>query len=323
MGEIGGRLMVGLSFLASLLVALAVGAALLGVNRLRIASDSLQGRIEDFVRRPASSLEELELQQPFADRVLRPLLGKMSSIVARLLPQRNLERIRRDLVQGGVSGRLSATDFMGLRFVAAVALGFLSLLCGVTAGIPLFQHLMISVALLGLGSYLPNYWVKRRIRARQHEISRALPDALDMLTICVGAGLAFDLAMLRISDKWDNALSEEFDRIVAEMRMGVPRREALRHMSDRTGVTDVGNFVAVLVQADQLGVSVEQVLRTQSDQLRVRRQLRAQELANQAPVKMVFPLVLLILPALFGVILGPAVPALLDAVSGFSGVAGG
>jgi len=303
----------GLSLLAGLLTALAVGAVLAGVHQLRTGQNSLQERMEDFIQRPVASLEEIELQQPFLDRVVRPLLRRVSSVAGRLLPQRNLEQARRDLLLAGSPWRLAAIDFLGLRLIAALTLGAISLLFTATGGLPLPQLLLISMALTVLGSYLPSYWLKRRIKSRQHEISRALPDALDMLTICVGAGLAFDLAMLRIGEKWDNTLAQEFNRVVAEIRMGIQRQEALRRMADRTGVADVGNFVAVLVQADQLGVSIEQVLHTQSHQLRIRRRQRAEELANQAPIKMVFPLVFLILPALFAVILGPAIPAILEA----------
>jgi tight adherence protein C len=161
--------------------------------------------------------------------------------------------------------------------------------------------------------------VKRRIGSRQHDILRALPDALDMLTICVDAGLAFDLAMLKIGEKWDNTVAREFNRVVAEIRMGLTREDALRRMVERTGVVDIGNFVAVLIQADQLGVSIADVLHVQSSQMRVRRHQRAEELANQAPVKMVFPLVFLILPALFIMILGPALPRMADALSAMGG----
>ena len=303
----------GLSLLAALLTALAVGAAMAGVHQLYAGQDSLQERIEDFIQRPVASLDEIELQQPFLDRVVRPLLRSVSSITGRVLPQRNLERTRRDLLLADSPWRLAAIDFLGLRLIAALTLGAMSLLFTATSGLPLLQLLLISAALTGLGSYLPSFWLKRCIKSRQHEISRALPDALDMLTICVDAGLAFDLAMLKIGEKWDNALAREFNRVVAEMRMGIPRQEALRRMVDRTDVADVGNFVAVLVQADQLGVSIAPVLHTQSDQLRTRRRQRAEELANQAPVKMVFPLVFLVLPALFAIILGPAIPSFLEA----------
>lgn len=305
--------MLGLSFLAALLAALAVGVVLAGAYQLSRGQGALPERMEDFIQRPAASLEEIELQQPFLDRVIRPLLRQVSSLAGRVLPQPNLEEIRRDLLLAGSPWRLAAIDFLGLRLIAALTLGGGGLFFGATSGLSLPQLLLTSMAVAGLGSLVPRFWLRRRIASRQHEISRALPDALDMLTICVGAGLAFDLAMIKISERWDNVLAQEFSRVVAETRMGIPRQEALRRMAERTGVADVGNFVAVLVQAEQLGISIEQVLHTQSGQLRIRRRQRAEELANQAPIKMVFPLVFLVLPALFAIILGPAIPVFLEA----------
>jgi len=301
------------SLLVSLLVTLAVGAMLAGAYQLRASRGTLQERIEDFIRRPRPSLEVVELQRPFVDRVVRPVLRRLSSVIGRVLPQRSLEQTRRDLLLAGGAWHLAAIDFLGLRLIAALVLGTATLSFTATRGGAFGRVLMTGIALAGLGSYLPRFWLKRRINTRQHEIRRALPEALDMLTICVGAGLAFDLAMLKIAEKWENSLAQEFNRVVAEMRMGIERREALRRMAERTGVPEVSNFVAVLVQADQLGVSIEQVLHAQSHQLRVRRRQRAEELANQAPIKMVFPLVFLIFPALFAIVLGPAIPALLEA----------
>ncbi len=305
--------MLGVPLFSALLVAAAVGALVTGVYWLGARQDAIQQRMEDFVQWSPPTLESIELQQPFVDRVVRPFLRSVSSIAVRMLPQHSLEQIGRELLQAGSPGRLAAIDFMGLRLIVAVAVGGLSVLFTTARGLPIVQLALAGVALAALGSFLPQFWLKRRIPAPQHEINRALSDALDMLTICVDAGLAFELAMVKISEKWDNALSQEFSHVVGEVRMGVPRQDALRRMADRTGVSDVGNFVAVLVQAHQLGISIAQVLHIQADQLRTRRRQRAEELANQAPIKMVFPLVFLILPALFVVILGPAIPSFLEA----------
>jgi tight adherence protein C len=141
---------------------------------------------------------------------------------------------------------------------------------------------------------------------------RALPDALDMMTIGVEAGLAFESAMLRVGDRWDNDLTREFRRAVAEMRMGTSRNEALQRMVERTGVQDLSTFVAVLIQSSQLGVSIAEVLHSQADQMRVKRRQRAEELARQAGIKMIFPLALCILPATMIVILGPTIPIFME-----------
>jgi len=162
------------------------------------------------------------------------------------------------------------------------------------------------------GFFMPVIWLGSRIRSRQSEIVRALPDALDLLTICVEAGLGFDAAISKITEKWEDPLSMEFGRVIQEIQLGKLGREALRDMSDRMDVPDVTTFIAAVVQAQQLGVSMSKVLRIQSDQMRMRRRQRAEEKAHQAPVKMLFPMAFLIFPALFIVLLGPAVILIIE-----------
>ena len=163
-----------------------------------------------------------------------------------------------------------------------------------------------------MGYYVPLLSLGRRIRRRQNEILRSLPDALDLLTICVEAGLGFDAAMARVADKWDNELSQAFNRVLQEINLGKLRREALREMADRMEIPDVSSFVAAIVQAGQLGVSIARVLRIQSDQMRVRRRQRAEELARAATLKILPPVAFLIFPALLIVLLGPSAIQLLD-----------
>jgi tight adherence protein C len=151
-----------------------------------------------------------------------------------------------------------------------------------------------------------------RIKRRQQAIVRALPDALDLLVICVEAGVGFDQAMGKVYEKWDNELSIAFGRVLREIQLGKPRREALRDMSRRMDVPDVTAFIAAIVQADQLGVSMSKILRVQSDQMRVKRRQRAQEKAHQAPVKMMIPMVFLIFPSIWIVLLGPSIIILLN-----------
>jgi tight adherence protein C len=170
------------------------------------------------------------------------------------------------------------------------------------------------------GFMLPKLWLNQKIKKRKVEIARALPDALDMLTIGVEAGLAFESALLRVGDQWDNSLSQEFRRVVSEMRIGVPRNEALRRMADRTGVEDLSTFVAVLIQSNTLGVSISQVLHTQADQMRLKRRQHAEEMAHAATVKIVVVLVFFILPSLFIVVLGPAAPRIVSLLSSVSGI---
>jgi tight adherence protein C len=167
-----------------------------------------------------------------------------------------------------------------------------------------------------LGYLLPGMWLGQQIKKRKHNIVKALPDALDLLTISVEAGLAFDLALMRVADKWDNELSNEFKRVLTDTRLGRARRDALKDMAKRTGVEDVQTFTAAIIQAEQLGVSIGKILRIQSDQMRIRRRQRAEEAAHKAPIKMLIPMAFLIFPSLFVVILGPAVPRLMESLSG-------
>jgi tight adherence protein C len=154
--------------------------------------------------------------------------------------------------------------------------------------------------------------MRSRIRKRQDNILRALPDALDLLVICVEAGLGFDMALGKVYEKWDNELALAFGRVLREIQLGKQRREALRDMTNRMDVPDVTAFIAAIIQADQLGVSMSKILRVQADQMRVKRRQRAQEKAHQAPVKMMIPMVFLIFPSIWLVLLGPSLIILLN-----------
>ncbi len=262
------------------------------------------------------TIEEAELQQPFKERVLKPMVRSLIQAAARLSPQKNVENIRHQLLLAGNPYNMTVTDFLGVRTLAAslgalLGLGLI-LLNGQLTSRGLFNMLIMAA----LGFYVPTFWLKRRIKQRQEEVIKALPDAIDMLTISVDAGLGLDAAMQRIAAKWSNALAREFGRVVTEIQMGKPRRDALRDMANRLDVSDVSNFVAVLLQADQLGLSISRILHAQSAQLRMRRRQRAEEKARQAPLKMLFPLVFLIFPAMFVVILGPAVPLFIETFGG-------
>jgi tight adherence protein C len=163
-----------------------------------------------------------------------------------------------------------------------------------------------------LGFFLPILWLRSKIRNRQTQIVRSLPDALDLLTITVEAGMGFDGAIQKVAEKWDNQLSKGFNKVTQEMRLGISRREALKNMDRTMGVPDVTTFVAAIIQAEQLGVSIAKILRVQSEQMRVKRRQRAEEMANKAPIKMLFPMVFLIFPALFIILLGPAILVIME-----------
>ncbi len=294
-----------------LLLSLIVLIILVLVRRGRGHSgDIVAERLAEYGGRPLT-LEELELSQPFSQRILVPIVQGMAHFISRFAPQANIENTRHKLELAGNPNNWRPMDFLGVRGVAAVIVGGLAFaLTFFRMGNMLWVVVGTPIGLL-LGYMLPVIWLGSKIRARQNEIVKSLPDALDLLTISVEAGLGFDAAMAKVAEKWDNELSQAFDRVITEIRLGKLRREALRDMADSMDVPDVTSFVAAIIQADQLGVSIAKVLRIQSEQMRIRRRQRAEEKAHQAPVKMLFPMVFLIFPAIWIVLLGPAVLVIL------------
>ena len=281
---------------------------------LRQEPDDIQNRLSQFALRKRT-LEDLELEQPFYDRILRPFVRGLARFIVRWTPQKQIEEMRHQLMVAGNPGGLDVRDFIGIRGLSAALLGGLCLFLFARNSNPM-QLAIFSLGGAALGFILPNLWLKSRVSARKKQIVRALPDALDLLTICVEAGLGFDGALNKVVEKWDNALTNEFSRVISEIRVGVARRDALRDMVARTEVPDVAAFIGAVIQADQLGVSLARVLRIQSEQMRIKRRQRAEELAHQAPIKMLFPMIFLIFPAMYVVIIGPALPSLAKGLLG-------
>ncbi len=294
-----------IAILLSLLMGLAIVLLFVGLSIPSRASPE-QERLQAYGTRPRT-LTEMEMAQPFSDRVMLPMMRNLTSLMGRITPQRNVEEIRHKLDLAGNPNNWSTADFIGVRGLSA----FLTL--AITGALmlalraPNNQTLLFAGIGAVLGYYFPMFWLNFKISGRQREIEKALPDALDLLTISVEAGLGLDAAMVKVAEKWDNELSRAFARANAEVRLGKLRREALRDMAHRADVSHLTNFIAAVIQADQLGVSLAKVLRIQSEQMRVRRRQRAEEQAAQAPVKMMFPLVFLIFPSILIVLLGPAV----------------
>jgi tight adherence protein C len=195
-----------------------------------------------------------------------------------------------------------------LQFGAAVLFGGLLVLVFSVAksNWPLGRIVLIVGAFTILGFYFPQMWLQGKINRRQKEVRLGMPDALDLLTICVEAGLGFDAAMAKVAEKWTNELSLSFGRVIREIQLGKLRREAMRDMADRIGIPEMTSFVAAVIQSEQLGVSMAKVLRIQSDQMRIKRRQLAEEEAHKAPIKMLIPMGLLIFPSLMIVLLTPA-----------------
>jgi len=299
-----------------LAVVLFAVVALIIVGMMRPAqTDVIGDRLSQFTER-TMTLDELELQQPFNQRVLLPLMRTILAQLGKFGPKQSAERLKVSIQQAGNPANLTPVMFSGMRMALFILLLVIAGAVTFGQGLPASKALMYTAIGGVLGYLLPGMWLGRQIKTRKHNILKALPDALDLLTISVEAGLAFDLALTRVADKWDNELSKEFKRALTDTRLGRSRRDALKDMAQRTGVDDVQTFVAAIIQAEQLGVSIGKILRIQSDQMRIRRRQRAEEAAHKAPILMLIPMAFLIFPSLFVVILGPAVPKLMTSLGG-------
>jgi tight adherence protein C len=295
-----------------LIVGLISGAIVLvvvGVRKSKFQEeDPLAERLAEYSQRGETvSLEEIELSQPFSQRVFTPIMRRLGDMSSRFTPQHVVEQTRLRLELAGNPGRIDASTFMVLHFVSAGLFGglvFLLSLFSVTFTLPI--KLLIVFLFTILGYFFPDLWIRSKINSRQKQVRKAMPDALDLLTICVEAGLGFDAAMSKVNEKWDNELSLAFGRVIREIQLGKLRRDALRDMADRLGLAEMTSFVAAVIQSEMLGVSMAKVLRIQSDQMRIRRRQHAEEEAHKAPIKMIFPMGLFIFPSLMIVLLTPA-----------------
>jgi tight adherence protein C len=272
--------------------------------------DPLEIRLRDYSRGAPLTLEEIEMQAPFTERFLRPFTSQFARAFARFTPAAALDSVQRQLILAGVSQRMTVSDFVGIRgLVTVIALG-LGAAVSVVSGQPAVTFVLV-LFVFGSAAYLiPGLWLRQAITRRRDEITIVMPDAIDLLTISVEAGLGFDQAMLRVVRKSRNALTTEFGRVLYEMQFGVPRRDALHSMQERIGLEDLSSVIAAIIQAEQLGASLANVLRIQATEMRVRRRQRAERLIRLAPVKMLFPIAFLIFPPVFIVVLGPAIPGI-------------
>ena len=270
--------------------------------------DPLQARLAEFIQRgDVTSLEEIELSQPFGERVIIPVIRRIGEFSARFTPQKAIQDTARRLELAGNPWPIDASTFLAIRFILALVLGgFLTAVMLISPPSNPSDNFMYIGGATFAGFYLPHLMLTSRITRRQKEIRKAMPDALDLLTICVEAGLGFDAAMAKVSEKWENELALAFARAIREVQLGKVRREALKTMADRLGIPEMTSFVAAIIQSEQLGVSMAKVLRIQSDQMRMKRRQHAEEEAHKAPIKMIIPMALLIFPSIMIIILTPA-----------------
>jgi len=279
----------------------------------------LESRLEEFNRRGEQvNLEKIELSQPFSERVIYPIARSLGNLAVRFTPQNALQDISRKLELAGSPAKLDPTMILSLQFLGLALFGGIVVFVftvGQTKW-PAGRIALFTLVFGLIGFYFPELWLQSRISSRQKNVRRAMPDALDLLTICVEAGLGFDAAMAKVSEKWENELSLAFARVIQEIQLGKLRREAMRDMADRIGLGEMTSFVAAVIQSESLGVSLAKVLRIQSDQMRVKRRQLAEEEAHKAPIKMLIPMALLIFPSLMVVLLAPAAFRLLHSALG-------
>ena len=313
-------------------VVIVAGLGLIGIGMIVLfisirwaRADNVSNRLGTFVSQPVAQtrrrsplleFRDRELTGSLIRRVLLPRFQNFIRLLGRLTPARTISNLERQLQAADNPLGLGAREFYGLR-VGFTSLGFVFLyLVLLRLGINQFGIILSLLAFLVI-AYLPKLWLMQRIRARQEEIRTGLPDALDMLSVCASAGLGFDQALQRVSVYWQTPVGIEFARVVSEMELGLSRKDALHSLAERLDVTEMTSFVSLLIQSEQLGMSIADTLHAQSGQMRVERRFKALEEIRKVPIKMLFPMTFLILPAIFAIILGPAIPAMLEFFNNF------
>ncbi|TMD17386.1 MAG: type II secretion system F family protein [Chloroflexi bacterium] len=268
-------------------------------------ADVVEGRLRIYETGQQLTLADIELRQPFMDRVIRPALKRIGGFIEQTMPDKARQQIQAALQVAGRPGGMGAADFIAVRYVLT------GVLCtiGIGLGALTQNRILLAVgAAVGavVGLYAPMLWLRQRRNKRRFEIEIDLPDVIDVLVVCVEAGLTFEAAMEKVVEKYDHALASEFGRAIQEVRLGRPRLDALNDMGRRTGVEDLNNFVQAIIQAEQLGSGISRILRIQSDEMRLRRLVTAQERGAKASLKMLLPMLGCIFPTLWVILLGPA-----------------
>lgn len=303
--------MIGIIVLLLLGAGLLVGLYIAGRNQDE--GDPLMRRLQEYGDRELpASLQELEMSLSRKERIVVPAFNALAKILGNFAPDQQIQLIQQKLDRAGKT-ETDPSMFFAQRIFLTIILGVAGFfLFFMLTDWPIIRAVIGTVVFTLLGYFLPMLQLSSQIKKRQEGIVKALPDALDLMTICVEAGLSFDMAMGKVYEKWDSDLAQSFGRVLQEIQLGKLRREALRDMSERLDVPDLTTFCAAIIQADQLGVSIGKILRVQADQMRVKRRQRAQEKAQQAPVKMIIPMVFLIFPSIWIVLLGPSLIFLVE-----------
>ena len=299
-------------------LALALGLTWLGLRIVGPTGVEKSLAAIDAVQMAPRDLRAQELQRPFSERVLDPLLTSFVQVGRRATPDDRIARIRRRLDLAGNPVGWDADRILGLKAFGGPAGTVVGLLGALVFGASLVW-LGVTTVLVGLlGWAVPSLWLYQNAADRSDRIRRELPDAMDLLTISVEAGLAFDAAVAQVARKTRGPVAQEFTRVLQEMQIGTGRTQALRALADRSDVPELQSFVGAMVQADAFGIPISSVLRVQTKEMRVKRSQRAEEAAQRVPIKILLPVIFCILPCLFIIILGPAVIQILQNLSGLS-----
>lgn len=261
------------------------------------------------------ALPTRELSGSLLSRTLLPFFQRLGSLLGRLTPASSIEDLRHKLYIAGNPLGLGPREYYGIRMAFILVSIWPAYVIATRS--PSQINLLASVSIILICFLFPILWLRMMVSSRQEKLRRGLPDTLDMLSVCADAGLGFDQALQRVSEYWKTPIAMELGRVVGEMEMGLSRRDALRNLADRLEISEISSFVAVLLQSDQLGMSIAETLHVQAEQMRVERRYRAQEKARMIPIKMLIPLAFLIFPAILAVLLGPSIPPIMQLFNNF------
>lgn len=292
-------------------IAIAVAWTALARDERSTGIDKSLEVLQAMTTAPVSELTA-ELNRPFEERVLQPLQQRLLRLGRRLSGSDSSERLRRKLDYAGNPRDWSADRVVSVKVLGAIVLAVIGLAFGLMTGAAVTSLFLFTLGGLVVGFFGADLYLYQAAYDRSEKLSRGLPDAIDLLTISVESGLGFDSACQQVARNTTGPLSEEFARMLAEMQIGQTRTAALRGMAERTNVLELKSFVGAMVQADQLGIPIGQVLRVQSGEMRIKRRQKAEEKAQQVPVKITVPLIFCVLPCLFVAVMGPAALQMID-----------
>jgi len=299
------------SFIAITSVILMSAAVYYLINGLSVSGDTIKSRLNR-IKEDGQTGDEAIYSKPFSERVLKPVFENIGKGLLKLAPTEWIHSMEQKIIMAGKPKGRSVKDWLTLQAIFTLVFPGLILLLLTQLHAPVKNTVLITLSMAAVGLLYPNLVLNSKIRARHKEILKNLPDVMDLLTVSVEAGLNFDAALARVVEKMPGTLSDEFETVLQEIKVGRSKREALYDMADRLNVQDLRSFIGAVVQADQLGVSLGRVLRIQSEQIRLNRKQRIQEKAMKAPVKILLPMVIFIFPVIFIVLLGPVVLNLMD-----------